>query len=218
MFLLPLSAIFAHSQTTALSFQWHGQTMGVDFENTSLTVSVKNAIRDDIAYAMSLIPSANVVFETLQTSNPNSTKYAGYLNVSAPVNYSEGILGFYKHINGVKVFQITPASCKKYTTAITLTNQYSSAVNAFSNYLHSFKSGIDTSGITLAEKKALLWNPPLIQRLEENYSGAELEELVGGAIPAVPAPSGACPNPPILAFSVETDLPAEWGGHCFVAP
>jgi hypothetical protein len=209
-FIAATLAVCSQAQTPPLLFQWHGQTMGVEFEATNLTGSAKNAIRDDIAYAMSLIPATNIVFEPLSPGNPNSSKYTGYLTISAPINYGSGVLCFYKTIGSSKIFQLAPDACLKYAAAMAVTNQYSSAVNTFSNYLHSFKAGIDTSTMTLAEKKALLWNPPLLQRLEETYSGAELEELMGGAIPAAPAPPGACPAPSILAFKIETDLPAEW--------
>ena len=49
----------------------HG-TMGLDFKETNLTASVKNAIRDDIAYSMSLIAASNVTFE-VSAPNTNHT-------------------------------------------------------------------------------------------------------------------------------------------------
>ena len=67
-----LGASCAYAQTTNLTFQWHGQTMGLEFETTNLTASVKNAIRDDVAYALSLIAASNVTFE-VSAPNTNHT-------------------------------------------------------------------------------------------------------------------------------------------------
>ena len=64
---ITLSMSYGYAQTN-LTFQWHGQTMGVEFEVTNLTASVKAAIRDDIAYSLSLIPTNDVAFNPL-TSN-----------------------------------------------------------------------------------------------------------------------------------------------------
>jgi|GEM_PF-3181030 len=203
--------VCARTQGTELTFQWHGQTMGVDFEDTNLTVSAKSAIKDDIAYALSLIASSNVTFSLLTPDSSYYGEYKGFVNFGADtrINYSEGVLCYYKEIDGNIRWQIGSQVSSNYLAAITLTNQYASAVSVLSNYLHQFTAGIDISGMTLSEKKALLWNPPLLRLLEET-SGDEFEELVGGAVPAVPAPPGACPFPSILAFKAETDLPAEW--------
>jgi hypothetical protein len=83
-----LGASCACAQPTNLTFQWHGQTMGVQFEVANLTDSVKVAIRDDIAYSLSLIPATNVTF-TATTSNTN---YSGILSIhyKTPINYCGG--------------------------------------------------------------------------------------------------------------------------------
>jgi len=202
-----------YAQTTNWSFQWHGQTMGLDFEVTNLTKSVKIAIRNDIAYSMSLIPTTNVVFEVFPPTHPDSAKYTGFARFSsARINYCEGVLFFYKTVGSNVCWQIDADTSTKYLVAIAVTNQHTVAITAFTNYFNQFTGGkIDTSKMTLAEKKALVWNPPLLQHIEEAYEDKEgLAELLGEVVPAVPAPPGACPFPPILAFKVETDLPAEW--------
>ncbi len=200
-----------NAQPTALPFQWHGQTMGLEFEQTNLATSAQIAIRDDIAYSMSLIPFTNVTFTVLAPTNSYYGKYNGFVSFSCttPINYCEGVLCYYKTIGDVINFQLDPKACSNYIAAITLTNQQETAVNAFSDYLSQFKTGIDVSNMTLTEKKALLWNPPLMKLLEET-SGNRFEELLEGAIPSVPAPDGARPQPSILAFSVQTNLPEEW--------
>lgn len=205
------AAVYLQAQASPLPFQWHGQTMAVDFELTNLTASVQIVIRDDIAYSMSLIPSTNVNFSLLLPASSYYGKYSGsaHFDCNTPINYCEGVLCYYTTVGTNICWQIEPQVCSNYLAAIAVTNQHATAVNAFSNYLHQFTTGIDTSNMTLTEKKALLWNPPLVQLLEET-SATEFEELIGGAIPAVPAPPGACPAPSILAFKVETDLPQEW--------
>ena len=187
--------------------------MGLDFEVTNLTKSVKAAIRDDIAYSMSLIPTTNAVFEVYPPTHPDSTKYTGFARFSsARINYCEGVLFFYKTVGGNVCWQIDSDTSTEYLAAIAITNQHALAIAAFTNYFNQFTGGqIDNSNMTLAEKKALLWNPPFLQQVKKAYGDTDkYEELIGGMIPRVPAPPGACPFPSILAFTIETDLPDEW--------
>ena len=206
-----LGASCVCAQTNGLTFQWHGQTMGVEFEVTNLAASVKNAIRDDVAYALSLIPSTNVTFEALTPVSSGYGKYAGFARFSsARIDYCTGVLCFYKTVGNMVCWEIDTDTSTTYLAAIAVTNQYATAVNAFTNYFYQFTEGkIDTSKMTLAEKKALVWNPPFMQRLEADYRDT-LEEILSEIVPAVPAPLGACPFPSILAFTVEIDFPEEW--------
>jgi hypothetical protein len=147
-----LGASCACAQTTNLTFQWHGQTMGLEFETTNLTASVKNAIRDDIAYSMSLIAASNVTFE-VSAPNTNHTGVVSF-HYKTPINYLEGELCFYKTIGGNVWWQIDSETCSKYLAAIALTNQHAVAVNSFSNFYHQVINGFDITGMTLEEKKA----------------------------------------------------------------
>jgi len=205
-----LGTSHGYAQTTNLTFQWHGQTMGLAFEATNLTASVKQAIRDDIAYSMSLIPVTNAVFEVYPPNHPDSAQHTGFARFSsARINYCEGVLFFYKTIGTNICWQIDTDTSTEYLAAIAITNQHAKAVAAFTNYFNQFTGGkIDTSKMTLAQKKALIWNPPLLQKLEDNY-GDQLDEMLSGVVPAEPAPPGACPFPPIIAFRIRTDLPAD---------
>jgi len=208
-----LGTSHGYAQTTNLTFQWHGQTMGLDFEATNLTKSVKIAIRNDIAYSMSLIPTNNVTFDVLAPGHPDFGSYTGFVDfLDVRINYCSGVLCGYKTDVGNVRWQIGEETSSKYLAAIAVTNQHALAIAAFTNYFNQFTGGqIDNSSMTLAEKKALLWNPPFLQQVKKAYGDTDkYEELIGGMIPRVPAPPGACPFPSILAFTIETDLPDEW--------
>ena len=205
--------VCARTQGTELTFQWSGQTMGVDFEDTNLTASVKYAIRDDIAYGLSLIPPTNVTFEVLTPTSSGYGKYAGFMTVShtTPINYCDGILCYFKNIGGNKVFQLSPAVCSNYVAAIALTNQYASAVTALSNYLHQAEAGYDVANMTLAQKRDFFWNPPLMEKIEI-LKGGQFEQFLNASIPDVNDPiKGVWPFPSILCFKVSSELIA--GGN-----
>jgi len=192
-----------YAQTTNLTFQWHGQTMGVDFVLTNLSKSVKIAIRDDIAYSMSLIPTNNVVFEVFQPTSPSYGKYTGFVDFHAPrINYCEGILCFYKIVGGNVRWQIGEEACAEYLAAISLTNKYATAMNSFSNFYHTLLIGFDTTGMTIEEKKAFFWGPHA-DEIEEEI-GAEFEAGITATLSwrPTPLPDWAFPpRPSILAFS-----------------
>jgi hypothetical protein len=195
-----LGASCAYAQTTNQTFQWHGQTMGIEFETTNLTDSVKSAIRDDIAYSLSLIAASNVTFEV---SAPN-TNHTGVVSIhyQTPIDYCEGVLCFYKTIGGNVWWQIDSETCSNYLAAITLTNQHATAINSFSNYFHQVKTGFDITGLTFAEKKAFFWGPLVDVFAQEE--GDNFEQFISDALTVRPSPlpeSMFLPLPSILAFS-----------------
>jgi hypothetical protein len=197
-----LNVAHSYAQTTNLTFQWHGQTMGVYFEATNLTASVKRAIRDDIAYSLSLIPTNNVTFEILPPTNPDSANYTGIVSIhrTTPINYCEGILCFYKTVGGNIYWEIDTEASSKYLVAIALTNQYAAAIHSFSNFYHNLITGFDTTGMTLAEKKAFFWGPYANE--VEQEMGAEFEPAITATLSLRPFPDWTFPpKPSILAFS-----------------
>ena len=194
-----LGASCAYAQTTNLTFQWHGQTMGVEFAMTNLTDSVKVAIRDDIAYSLSLIATNHVTFEA---STPDTNYIAAVrFHYQIPVDYCEGILCLYKTIEGNIWWQIGPNACSEYLAAITLTNQHAAAVNAFSNFYHQVINGFDITGMTLEEKKSFFWGHQIewaIKREGDNFENVLSEALASRPTP--PPGWSPPPRPPILAF------------------
>ena len=195
----------AQAQATGLTFQWHGQTLGVDFGLTNLTAGVKGAIRDDVAYSLSLIPTTNVTFEALTPTSSNYGKYAGFVTFShsTPINYCDGILCYYNTSGGQTVFQLDQDVCSAYAVAITLTNQHAAAVTAFSNFVSHAKTGFDVTGMTLAEKKAFFWGTAAIDALERE-EGANFDQVLTDALSSRPSdipPWAFPPMPSILAFS-----------------
>ena len=198
-------SFLVQSQTPNLTFQWHGQTMGVEFEVTNLTASVKAAIRDDIAYSLSLIAASNVTFEALTPTSSSYGKYAGFATIShtTPINYCAGILCYYNTSGGQTVFQLAPDVCLAYAVAITLTNQHAAAVNAFSNFISHAKTRFDVTGMTLTEKKAFFWGTAAIDALEQE-EGANFDQALTDALSSRPSdipPWAFPPMPSILAFS-----------------
>jgi hypothetical protein len=119
------------------------------------------------------------------------------------------VLCFYKNNGNGTVWQLGQDACDRYLAAIAVTNQHSTAVAAFSNHLNQFTAGYNTANMTPGEKAALLWNPTLLAQLQKTYPN-EYDEMLGGSLPSIPAPAGACPYPSILAFKVVDDLPEEW--------
>jgi hypothetical protein len=198
-----LSVAYGHAQTTNLTFQWHGQTMGLYFEATNLTASVKRAIRDDIAYSMSLIPTTNVVFEVFPPTSPSYSKYTGFVDFHTPrINYCGGVLSLYKTAGGNIHWEIDTNTSTKYLMAIALTNQYATAISAFTNFHHNLVKGFDVSGMTLAEKKAFFWGS-LIDEIEQE-EGANFEPGITATLSQRPSPLPEWmfpPRPSILAFS-----------------
>ena len=196
------------SQVIGLTFQWHGQTLGIDFELTNLTADVKGAIRDDVAYALSLIPATNVTFEALTSTSSNYGKYAGFVRFShaTPINYCGGVLCYYKNGGGQTVFQLDPEACANYAAAVALTNQYASAMIALSNRLQQAMVGYNVAAMTLAEKRNFFWNPPLMEKIE-TMEGDRFEQFLNDSISDVNDPiHGVWPFPSILRFKVSSEL------------
>lgn len=203
--IIVISAIWSHAQTNSLLFQWHGQTMGVGFEPTNLTDSVEHAIRDDIAYSLSLIPSTNVTFATLSPSSSGYGKYAGFITIShlTPINYCDGILCYYKNIGENVVFQLSQSVCSKYMAAIALTNQYASTINSFSNFYYHVQTGFNVTNMTLEEKKSYYWGA-FVNEFEQE-EGANFEQVLTATLSSRPAtlpPWTFPPMPSILSFSL----------------
>jgi len=198
-----LSVVHGYAQTTNWTFQWHGQTMGLDFEVTNLTKSVKAAIRDDIAYSMSLIPTTNIVFEVFPPTSPSYGKYTGFADFYFPrINYCGGILCFYKTVGGNVRWQIGEEASSKYLSVIALTNQYASAIHSFSNFYHNVITGFDVSGMTLEEKKSF-FSGSLLDEWEQE-KGDEFEQFITAGLSLRPSPFPEWASPPlpsILAFS-----------------
>ena len=205
-----LSTSFGYTQTN-WTFQWHDQTMGLQFEVTNLTANVKRAIRDDVAYSLSLIPTTNVVFEVYPPTHPDYGKHTGFAHFSsARINYCEGVLFFYKTVGGNVYWEIDTDASTEYLAAIALTNQHSTAMASFTNFHHNLLTGFDVTGLTLAEKKAFFWGPYL-DRIEQEM-GVEFEPSITETLSWRPSPLPEWtfpPKPSILAFSKWKEVGAE---------
>ena len=206
----------AQSQVIGLTFQWHGQDMIVDFETTNLSASVKSAIRDDIAYSLSIIASSNVVFETLTPDSSNYGKYTGFMTIShtTPINYCGGVLCYYKNSGGQTIFQLSPKTCANYAAAVTLTNQHAIAINAFSNFFSNAKTGFDVTNMTLAEKKAFFWGVAAIDAWEQEED-ANFDQALTDALSFRPADIPPWAFPPHAVNSCILYL--GWAGNCYAS-
>ncbi|MEI7901200.1 MAG: hypothetical protein WCK89_13185 [bacterium] len=207
LFLPVMCFLSANAQTTALPFQWQDQTLWVDFEQTNLAASVRQTIRDDIAHSMSLIPVTNVTFAVLTTGDQFYGRYTGAATISdkTPINYCHGIFDYYTTMAGTNYFQIDVRACSNYLAAISLTNQYASAISSFSNFLNQVRTGFSVTNMTLAQKRALFWNPTILNYWEQQ-SETNFEQALTAAIPSAPTPVVTSPLPSILAYSVHDDI------------
>lgn len=153
---------------------------------------------------MSLIPTNDVTFTVFPPNSPDASNYTGRVRIpyTTPINYCGGILCFYKTIGGNVYWKIGEEASAEYLAAIALTNQYATAMNSFSNFYHNLITGFDTTGMTLAEKKAFFWNPYLDR--EEQEMGAEFEPAITDFLSSRPPTLPEWefpPKPSILAFS-----------------
>lgn len=207
LFLMAGLVLNCNALSTALPFQWHDQTLWIDFEKTNLTESVRYAIRDDVAYSMSLIPVTNVTFAILTTNDQFYGMYTGAATISdqTQINYCHGIFDFYKTIAATNYYQIDVRSCSNYVAAISITNQYASAISSFSNFLNQVRAGFSVTNMTLSQKRALFWNPAILNDWELQ-SGNNFEQELTAAIPCTPTPTVNSPTPSILAYSVHDDI------------
>jgi len=132
----PICATLAQTNWT---FQWHGQEKGIIFCQTNLTKSVKMAIRDDIAQVMSHISVSNAKNYPTSPDHPDLGKIDGLINFTGKEHtWPDGFpIGYYRIVNGVTNFVLSVEKCTTYASAVALTNQYTSAIGALSNFLAS---------------------------------------------------------------------------------
>jgi hypothetical protein len=180
--------LFAHgavAQTgvASLVFTWDGQSRGLFFSGTNLTDAVKNAIRDDIALVMANVAPSNTELIVFDSGNPSHNMADGLLNIPlkgkiCPVNFP---LGYYRTVNGMLSFALSDTDCEIYASAVALTNQYVAQIAELPAKLIPFTNGFDIAGMTLAQKKAYIWNPELEK--QETDDIVQFEADISDALP-----------------------------------
>ncbi len=155
--IVTLISLSLHAQIPDATFLWNNQEYGLSFEDTSLTPTIKLAIKKDIEGIFARIPS-NTGFYSIT----NSTKYTGGLNLldrelHFPRSKSGFRFGIFFEVNGVKVFQLPQNVSEDYIQAVTITNQYVTGVNALPAFLARLNT-LTPATITTNEYCQLFWN------------------------------------------------------------
>ena len=178
-----LSISHGYAQTTNWTFQWHGQTLGLYFEVTNLTKSVKAAIRDDVALVMSNIAVAETEIHPIQPDDPDLGKVDGLMNILADGRaYPDDFpIGDYRMVNGTPFFLLSEEECSAYASAVALTNQYATQLSKMPAVIWKFTNGFDVANMTLKQKEQYIWNPKFAQMKKDNIT--EYEADITEALP-----------------------------------
>ena len=129
------------------TFQRWGNTCGLLFEDTTLTTSVKAAIRDDIANAYNNYATTNDHYTTLYApGNPDYGIFDGFDGLQGDNGLPNDLGGWdYKLHNGNRYFTISTNLSTKYQQKIALTNQFKTAAGSLSNFLATVNSVIPSN-------------------------------------------------------------------------
>jgi len=137
------------------TFKWGTNDVGVVFENTNLTASVKSAIRDDFAYVLSYNIPSTAKFEV--GIDTDSGKYAGRLVLDEEATPDKFPAAFFQTHNGTNYFAITHEDSTNYLAQIALTNQYRAAISGLSNFVHTINHAT-TGNLSRVALVNMYWN------------------------------------------------------------
>jgi len=138
--LLAGQSVWGQNPTPDLSwtFQWGTNASGVVFEDTSLTASVKAAIRDDIKRVYQFNPQSNATFRLYVLGDEEHGKYTGTFGFEKTTACPNEIRGLdYCVYGGTNFYAVTESISSAYAEKIALTNQHPMIMGSLSNFLHT---------------------------------------------------------------------------------
>lgn len=157
MTLLLLSLpMFAIAEDWSRTFQWGTNHIGVVFEETNLTDSVKSVIQDDFAYVLSYNVSSNAVFETLPVGDLYYGKYTGRMVLDMEALPDKFPKKYYNAHLGTNYFVVTYEDSTNYLAQIALTNQQNTAISGLSNFVYTVNYAT-TNSLSRSALAAMYW-------------------------------------------------------------
>lgn len=139
------------------TFQWGTNTVGVVFQTTNLTQSVKATIRDDAARIMSFNPPSNSTFVAFNTGDMNYGVFTGRIAMTRALVPHDFWLTYYNTYNGTNYFVVDPVACTNYLEKIALTNQFSLATGALEAFVNTLNQ-VSTNNLSPSALASLYWS------------------------------------------------------------
>ncbi len=184
--MMSVHTAFAQTNANQWVFQWGGQPRGILFGGTNLTDSQKCAVRDDINCVMSNVAVSNTELFVFSPGHPRYGQADGLMNISlkGKICPSAFPLAYYKMTNGVFSFVLSDAECSFYAEAVALTNTFSAQISSLPATLIPFTNGFNIASMTVPQKRAVIWNPTIQQRLGNDDQA--FVELFDSSMPNAP--------------------------------
>lgn len=148
--------MFAIAEDWSRTFLWGTNRIGIVFEETNLTNSVKSAIQDDFTYVLSFNVSSNASFETLVVGNHNNGKYTGRMVLDMEALPEKFPKNYYISHSGTNYIVITYEDSTNYLAQIALTNQHQTAISGLSNFVYTVNHAT-TNSLSRAALAAMYW-------------------------------------------------------------
>ena len=140
------------------TFQRDGETYGLLFEDTSLTASIKAAIRDDVSWSYSLATPPSRFTKIYAPGHPQYGIFVGVDGIEDDYGCAEELSEWkYKLHNGNKYFHVNRKLSTRFLEAIALTNQHQIAAGSLSNFL-STVNNVTTNNAMMADYITYWWS------------------------------------------------------------
>jgi hypothetical protein len=147
------------------------------FDDTTLTDSVKAAIRGDISCANTFATINNHYTKIHTPDDPFYGKFVGFDGLQGEHGVPTGLGGWwYQMHNGIRYFHVRKELSKKYLPQIALTNQHKVAVGSLSNFLATVNS-TTPDNVNPTEYLPMWWSMRQKKPLSMTFSRYEDEEL-----------------------------------------
>ena len=154
--LLLFLPMFVKAEDWSRTFQWGTNRLGIVFEETNLTDSVKSSIHNDFAYVLSFNVPSNVVFETLLTDDPYYEKYSGRMVIDMEALPEKFPKNYYIAHSGTNYVVVTYEDSTNYLSQIALTNQHYTAISGLSNFVYTINHAT-TNSLSRAMLASMYW-------------------------------------------------------------
>lgn len=139
------------------TFQWGTNTVGVFFEDPSLTTPVKAAIRDDIKQVYQFNPQSNTTSKLYLPDDEEHGKYIGVFLFNKETACPKELCSLdYNVYGGTNYYAITESLSSSYAKKIALTNQHHVATGSLSNFLHTVNH-VSVGNTSVAEFAQMWW-------------------------------------------------------------
>ena len=210
--MVSVHSVYAQTNANQWVFQWGGQTRGILFSGTNLTDSQKSAVRDDIDCVMSNVAVSNTELIVFSAGHPRYGQADGLMNIplKGKLCPSAFPLAYYKVTNSVFSFVLSDVDCSAYAEAVALTNSYSAQITSLPATLIPFTNGFNFASMTLSQKRSVIWNPTIQQKLGTDDQA--FVELFDSSMPNAP---GLLRFFPLSVFSFKLQ-PLEEGGDALL--